>query len=131
TVAERLVEILPNSFLFDAEEVGQFLNKVLGSIDQPDDFQHYPMWRSLVVTTAKLLRQSYDRDLIMPMTIWHLPYFDEVIGGLRRIEPSFYHFCLTASVVTIQERLRRRGTGPGTWTWDRAERCHAAFQSPL
>lgn len=131
TAAERLVEMLPNSLLFDAEEVGYFLHKVLRSIDQPDDFQHYPMWRSLVVTTAKLLQQTYDRDLIMPMTIWHLPYFDEVVGGLRRIEPAFYHFCLTAPVTIIQERLRRRGTEPGSWSWVRAERCHAAFQSPL
>ncbi len=130
TVAQQLESLLPNSLLFDPEEVGFFLRNVLKHIDDPDDFQHYPMWRSLVVTTAQLLRERYGRTLIMPMTIWHLPYFDEVIGGLRQIEPEFHHFCLIASTATIHERLERRGETPGGWSWERAERCCTAFRSP-
>ncbi len=130
TVAQQLKGLLPDSLVFDPEEVGFFLRNVLKPIDDPDDFQHYPMWRSLVVTTAQLLRESYGRTLIMPMTIWHLPYFDEVVGGLRRIEPEFHHFCLIASTATIHERLERRGEARGGWSWERAERCCAAFRSP-
>lgn len=131
TVAEQLQKQVPNSLLFDPEEVGFFLSKVLRPIDQPDDFQHYAMWRSLVVVTAQQLRATYGRSLIMPMTIWHPPYFEEVIGGLRKIEPEFHHFCLTAPVAVIHERLKQRGGGPGAWNWERAELCYEAFQSPF
>ncbi|MES2459110.1 MAG: tunicamycin resistance protein, partial [Armatimonadota bacterium] len=101
TVAERLCERLPNSLLFDPEEVGFFLRNVLSPIDKPDDFQDYVLWRSLVVTTALSLRRTYDRTLIMPMCLWHPPYFEEVVGELRCREPRFFHFCLTAPVETI------------------------------
>ena len=130
TVAEQLVQTLPHSLLFDPEEVGFFLRRVLAPVDQPDDFQDYVLWRTLVVTTAALLRQTYNRTLVMPMTITTLPYFDEVVGGLRRSEPDVYHFCLTAPVATIHERLLRRGNTPGDWCWQRAEHCYDAFQSP-
>ncbi len=69
TVAELLVKRIPNSLLYDAEEVGYFLQKILKPIDNPDDCQHLPMWRTLTVTTAQLLRLTYGRTLIMPMTI--------------------------------------------------------------
>lgn len=131
TVAQQLEKHLSNSLLFDPEEVGYFLRKVLKLVDDPDDFQHYHMWRSLVVTTTQLLQENYGRILIMPMTIWHLPYFEGVVGKLRQIEPDFHHFCLTASIATIQERLERRGEKPGGWSWERAERCCEAFQSPV
>ena len=131
TVAEILVRRLPSSLLFDPEEVGFFLRNVLGPIDRPDDFQEYALWCSLVVTTAARLRQTYDRTLVMPMSLWHQPYFDEVIGGLRAIETEVFHFCLTAPVEVIQARLTGRGNTPGDWAWVRAERCCNAFQSPL
>ncbi len=132
TVAERLVERIPNSLLFDAEEVGYFLRKVVKPVEQPDDFQHLPMWRMLTVTTARWLQERYGRTLIMPMTIWRKSYFDAVIGGLRAFEPEFYHFCLTATEPTLTERLRGRGDPPDVLAWclEQARPCLAAFQSP-
>jgi deoxyadenosine/deoxycytidine kinase len=131
TVAERLEQQIPHSLLFDPEEVGYLLQKVLHPIEKPDDFQHYTMWRPLVVKTAQLLQETYQRTLIMPMTIWHIPYFEEVMGGLRKIEPNFYHFCLTAPVSVLHARLEQRGEEREGWAWMRAEWCHTAYQSPL
>ena len=131
TVAERLVQRIPHSLLFDPEEVGYLLRNVLSPIEKPDDFQHYTMWRPLVVKTAQMLLETYQRTLIMPMTFWHLPYFEEVIGGLREIEPDFYHFCLTAPIPVIHARLEQRGEEREGWAWVRAEWCYNAYQSPL
>ncbi len=133
TVAERLAERIPNSLLFDAEMVGYFLRAVVAPIEQPDDFQHLPMWRALTVTTARLLQERYGRALIMPMTIWRAAYFDEVIGGLRAFEPNLHHFCLTATEETLLERLRGRGDRPEVLAWclEQARHCLPAFQSPL
>src|SRR5579863_6999232 len=83
TLAELLVERVENSLLFDAEEVGICLSHIVQPIVAFDDFQDLPMWRTLTVETAKQLRQTYGRTLIMPMTIWHRPYFEEVMAGLR------------------------------------------------
>ena len=90
------------------------------------------MWRPLVIITAKMLIETYGRSLIMPMTIWHLPYFEEVVAGLRQFEPGLYHFCLTASADTIRERLKMRPSSPQAYTWciERVERCSAAFKWP-
>jgi deoxyadenosine/deoxycytidine kinase len=131
SVAEILSKRLPNSLVFDPEEVGFFLRDILDPIHQEDDFQDYSMWRSLVVTTAKLLCETYGRTLIMPMTLTRRSYFEEVVGGLSGIDPNLHHVCLTAPVDTIYSRLISRGDKPGSWTWTRVERCHDAFQSPI
>jgi hypothetical protein len=132
TLAERLAAHLPNSLLFDAEDVGFFLRKVIRPVEQPDDFQHLPMWRTLTVATARWLQERYSRTLIMPMTIWRAAYFEEVIGGLRAFEPELYHFCLTATEQTLLERLHGRGDRPEVLAWclEQARQGLPAFQSP-
>lgn len=132
TAAELLVSRLPNSLLYDPEEVGYFLRKIVRPIETFEDFQDLPMWRTLVVTTARLLKQTYGRTLVMPQTIWYRPYFDEIMDGLRQCEPDFYHFCLTASAETIHRRLSNREHTPEARIWieQRIQRCVSAFESP-
>jgi AAA domain len=132
TIAETLVSRIPNSLLFDPEEVGYFLRNVVNPIEQFEDFQDLAMWRPLVVITAKMLKETYGRTLVMPMTIWHLPYFKEVLAGLRQFEPDLYHFCLTASVETIHNRLKMRPNSSQAYAWcnERIERCVEAFKLP-
>jgi deoxyadenosine/deoxycytidine kinase len=132
TMAELLVKHIPHSLLFDAEEVGYFLRNVVGPIEAFDDFQDLPLWRTLTITATKMLRESYDRTLIMPMTIWYEPYFDEIMAGLRQFEPELFHFCLTARKETILERLQHRPHSPEAYAWccERIDRCITAFQSP-
>lgn len=133
TLAELLVERVENSLLFDTEEIGIGLSHILRPIVAFDDFQDLPMWRTLTVETAKQLKQTYHRTLIIPMTIWYRPYFEEVMAGLRQHEDLLYHFCLTASAETIAARLRQRNYLPEThaFCYEHIEPCVAAFQSPL
>ena len=127
TVAQMLAARLPNSLLFDAEMVGYFLRAVVPKEALTDDFQDLPMWRTLTVATARLLREQYSRTLIMPMTIWHRPYFDEILGGLRTDDPAVHHFTLTATEETLRTRLLGRDDRPETfaWCWARAQHCLA------
>ena len=69
TIATQLLERLPGYLLFDAELVGQVLRHIVAPIENPTDFQDLTLWRSLTVTTAQQLCATYDRTLIMPMTI--------------------------------------------------------------
>lgn len=132
TVAEKLVEQLPNSLLFDPEMVGYFLGPIVRPITEFEDFQDLPMWRPLVVETARQLKQAYGRTLIMPQTIWFRPYFEEIMEGLRQFEPDLFHFCLTARPETIYKRLRERGHTPeaNPWVYQRVEPCVTTFQAP-
>lgn len=133
TIAEMLVKFIPNSMLFDAEEVGYFLCRILKNVEQTNDFQDLAMWRPLVVTTTRLLLETYNRTLIMPMTIWYRPYFDQVIGGIHQFEPNLYHFCLTARKKTLTARLLERSMSPDSFAWcmERNEQAVKAFQSPV
>jgi AAA domain len=132
TVAELLVPRLPNSLLYDPEEVGGALSRIVHPIATFDDFQDLPPWRPLLVTTARLLKETYGRTLIMPMTIWRRDYFDEVMTGLRQFEPELFHFCLTATEETMRQRLHRRESSPQALAWalQHVECCVTAFASP-
>lgn len=135
TVAELLVNRIPNSLLYDPEVVGTCLSTIVRPIEQFKDFQDLTMWRTLTITTAQLLKQTYSRTLVIPMTIWYQPYFREIITGLKQFEPNVFHFCLTATAKTIFERLegRRLEHKPEAYSWicQRVERCVVAFQSPI
>ncbi len=134
TIADLLVKRIPNSMLYDPEEVGICLSHIVRPIEQFEDFQDLPMWRTLTVTTARLLKQTYGRTLIMPMTVWNEPYFHEIMHGLRQFEPDLLHVCLTARAETIFARLesRRHEHTAENYRWisRRVERCVQAFQSP-
>ncbi len=121
-----------SSLLFDAEEVGYFLRNIVGPIETFDDFQDIPLWRTLTITTTKMLRDTYKRTMIMPMTIWYEPYFDEIMTRLHEFEPELLHFCLTANKETLLKRLQSRPHSPEAYAWccERIDRCVTAFQSP-
>ena len=128
TVAERLVGRLPGALLFDAEDVGYFLRKLVAPIDQPDDFQDLALWRSLTVITAGLLRHTYGRTLVMPMTIWRQAYLEDVLSGLRANDADVFHFTLTATAQTLEARIRRRGDSVA-WCLAHLDGCISAFHS--
>jgi hypothetical protein len=134
TTAELLVQRLYHSMLYDPEIVGMGLGAIVKSVETFTDFQDLTAWRPLVVETARVLKQVYGRTLVIPMTLWHRPYFEEITDGLRRIDPHCYHFCLTARKETLHQRLARRQhehTAENlAWIQDRLDRCVAAFASP-
>ena len=133
TIAEMLVERIPNSLLFDPEEVGYCLRNIVHPIVQFDDFQDLPPWRPLVVETARHLLKTYERTLVMPMTLWNTAYFVEIMDGLRQFEPQLFHFCLTATEATLFKRLQDRLSSPAAYAWccERIERCINAFQHDM
>lgn len=132
TVADLLVNAIPNSMLYDPEEIGLALRNILQPIDKQDDFQHYSEWRSLTVEAAEQIKTRYNRHLIIPMTIWRKEYFLEVTSGLKEIDRDFYHFCLTASIEAVHDRLNHRGEQRlGSWAHQQAIKAVPAFNASL
>jgi deoxyadenosine/deoxycytidine kinase len=133
TVAELLVQRLYHSMLYDPEMVGYGLRPIIEPVETFSDFQDLTIWRPLVIETARQLKQVYGRTLVVPMTLWHRPYFEEIVAGLRAIDPHLHHFCLTASRETLLQRLAQREhtEQARAWIHERIERCVPAFKSPI
>ncbi|MFC5448831.1 AAA family ATPase [Paenibacillus aestuarii] len=134
TTAERLHRSLPDSMIFDPEEIGCMLRKLIPEEvraveERTDDFQDLALWRIVTVQIAAELKQHYNKHLIVPMTIYKQLNFDYICYGFKAIDPDCYHFCLTASAETLYKRLTQRGDAIGGWSFQRVETCVRAFES--
>ncbi|MDW0117932.1 AAA family ATPase [Sporosarcina thermotolerans] len=135
SVANKLLQKLDGAMLFDPEEVGYMLRHIIPEDEKLEhertgDFQDLDMWKPLTVEVAKQLRETYGKDLIVPMTIYTKEYFDTIHSGFLQIDPETYHFCLTAKKETIHDRLIERGEEEGNWCFAQTDKCLEGFKNP-
>ncbi|KQY84040.1 tunicamycin resistance protein [Paenibacillus sp. Root52] len=133
SAANQLQPLIPNSMIFDPEEIGYMLRKVIPEDvrmkeEQTDDFQDMELWKILTVTIAHELRQKYNKHLIVPMTIYNTERFEYIHGGLSELDSDLYHFTLMTSMETLHERIAKRGDKLGGWTYQQAVKCLKALQ---
>lgn len=133
TVANILVQQIPLAMLYDPEEVGSLVQRLVSPIEKVSDFQDLVLWRTLVIEVAKLLKETYGRTLIIPMTIWRHDYFETIIGGLGCVDPDITCFRLTASKDTLMSRILSRpdAEGPHAWCIAHLEVGIAASHDPF
>ncbi|HWI49227.1 MAG TPA: AAA family ATPase [Rummeliibacillus sp.] len=112
-----------NSFVYDPENMGFFINKNIPKDMSKGDFQDYSIWRELNYTILKSIDSEHDGVIIVPMTIVNPHYFEEIVGKLRDDGVIVNHFVLWASKETLQKRLRSRGEGKNSWGAKQIERC--------
>ena len=130
TVAELLHEKIPESYLYDPENVGAFIwDNSPDSLSRKGDFQDIPLWRSMNYEMLKYLDANYKGALIVPMTLTNPQYYDEVVGRLERDGIVVKSFILTASRETLVSRLRGRGEEENGWGEQQIDRCLTAFVS--
>ncbi|MFC8508738.1 NUDIX domain-containing protein [Streptomyces sp. NPDC057411] len=126
--ARELVDLIPNSTLYDPEFVGGSLSALLPQkrLAEVGDFQDLPIWRRLVVDTAAALLAEVGGVLVVPMTLLRQEYRDEIFGGLaaRRIEVR--HIVLTQDETILRSRIDQRVEHPGDPDADARVRrwCH-------
>lgn len=132
-VTEKLMEKLDNTMLYDPEEMGFLLRNILPldirikeSLD--GDFQDFILWKEMVVNLGQALKNTYQRDLIVPMTIRKPEYLGYILQGFKETDEQTYHFCLTATKETIFARLRERGEEEGDWSFQQTEKCLKAYE---
>lgn len=82
TTARELIELIPNSTLFDPEVIGGALAQLLPPkrLAEVGDFQALPIWRRLVVDTAAAMLAELGGTLVVPMTLLRQEYRDEIFG---------------------------------------------------
>jgi predicted kinase len=131
TVARELRSLLPQSMIFDPEWVGFALQRIPGR--KTSDFQYLASWRRATVLGARSLG-AVKTPIIIPMAFSNRAYLEEVCCGLAKSRRPVLHFCLTAPIEVIRERLTARGEPQGdpAWSWvhRRAAECCVAHLSP-
>ncbi|MFD3587810.1 NUDIX domain-containing protein [Streptomyces sp. NPDC058683] len=140
TTARELIELIPNSTLFDPEIIGGALTHLLPAkhLAEAGDFQDLPIWRRLVIDTAAAMLAELGGTLVVPMTLLRQEYRDEIFGGLAARRIAVRHLCLTPAETILRERIAGREIPPDLpdgeirvrqWSYDQIEPYRAALAS--
>ncbi len=134
TTAQLLVERLPHAMIYDPEVMGGYLHYLLKTVDPVADFQDYGLWRRLTVEVARLLRHTYDRTLVVPMTITRQDYYADIMHGFRQLDPDLACFRLLASVEVLKHRIEgsdEQQAAVRGWRFDHMAAGLAALSDPI
>ncbi|MER5959611.1 NUDIX domain-containing protein [Streptomyces sp. NPDC056121] len=138
TTARELIELIPNSTLFDPDVIGGELAQLLPAkqLAEVTDIQDLRIWRRLVVDTAAALLAEVGGVLVVPATLLRQEYRDEIFGGLAARRIPVRHVLLAPAETILRERTARRETPPGApdgeirvrqWSYDRIEAYRTAL----
>ena len=126
-VAEALLDAKPDWSLLDPEERGV---ELLRTAPDVEDFQDLPAWRTSFVEDA--LARDGSTDLVISMSVLRLDYYREILDGMKSVT-EVRPIRLTASDVTLRERIVGDGARPTTVAW-RLQHLDAgvdAFDDPV
>lgn len=130
TTSALLQPLVPHSRIFDAEKVGETLMDVKPGLPETDNFQHWPLWRPLVVETARRLLDYVGGVLIMPMTVLVQPYWREISAGLAQHAIPVRHFVLHADPAVLRQRIvNDQDLGPSTFRLRYVDDYEIAFSA--
>lgn len=130
TAARDLIDLIPNSTLFDPEVIGGGLADLLPAkrLAEVGDHQDLPIWRRLVVDTAAALLAELGGVLVVPMTLLSQEYRDEIFGGLAARRIPVHHIALTPAETILRARIADRSVPTGL-SGGRARRSRAGALS--
>ncbi|MFF8278925.1 NUDIX domain-containing protein [Streptomyces lateritius] len=110
STARELVDLIPNSTLYDPELIGGAMSWLLPQkrLAEVNDFQDLPIWRRMVVDTAAALLAEVGGVLVVPMTLLRQEYRDEIFGGLAARRIQVRHVLLAPDETILRERIHGR-----------------------
>ncbi|PYC82144.1 ATP/GTP-binding protein [Streptomyces tateyamensis] len=137
SACRELVELLPDSTLYDPEVVGATLRRLLPArrLAGVTDVQDLPAWRKLVPQVAAALLAEVPGTLVVPMTVLREEYRDEIFGALAARGLTVHHFVLHAEETILRDRIASSGEVPGDpaagervrqWRYEQLSRYQAA-----
>lgn len=146
--ARELVDLIPNSTIFDPDALGDTLAHLLPAkhLAEVDDYRDLPIWRRLVIDTAAALLAELGGTLVVPATLLRQEYRDEIFGGLAARRIGVRHVLLAPAETILRERVADRADRAGQagpsggsggesrarqWSADRIEPYRAALASWL
>ena len=142
TTARELIDLIPNSALFDPEVIGGALTRLLPAkrLAEAGDYQDLPIWRRLVIDTAAAMLAELGGTLVVPMTLLRQDYRDEIFGGLAARRIPVRHILLAPAETILRERIANREVPPDLpdgeirvrqWSYDQIESYRHALAAWL
>lgn len=125
TLSKKLIESIPNSVLFDPEQVGFIIHRTVPE-SKKIDFQSFKLWRSLVIDFINGLEKEFGKILIIPMALVVPEYQDEIFNALEASRRDFFHFYLDIEEQLLRSRIsnqREMSAETNQWRLDQVERC--------
>ncbi|MFI5662421.1 NUDIX domain-containing protein [Streptomyces sp. NPDC051684] len=106
TAARELIDLIPDSTLFDPEVIDGELERLLPAkrLAEVSAQQDLPIWRRLVVDTAAALLAELGGVLVVPMGLLRQEYRDEVFGGLAARRIPVCHVLLAPGETILRAR---------------------------
>lgn len=110
SAARELIDLIPNSTVYDPEIVGGALRHLLPQkrLAEVTDYQDLPMWRRMVVDAAAAMLAEVGGVLVVPMTLLRQEYRDEIFGGLAARRIAVHHVLLTPDETILRSRIAGR-----------------------
>src|SRR5690606_16351457 len=110
TTARELIELIPNSTLFDPEVIGGALDRLLPPkrLAEGGDFPALPIWRPLVTDTAAAMLAWLGATPVIPLTPLRQEYRVEIFGGLAARRIPVRHVLLAPAETILGERIAGR-----------------------
>ncbi|WP_297635936.1 AAA family ATPase [uncultured Clostridium sp.] len=121
--ASELNKRIEKSFIYDPENMGDFIQKNIPLKIKKDDFQDYKIWREFNYSYIKFLYENYSGTVIVPMTLVNYEYYNNIITELRKNGVKVKMITLIASKETIINRLNNRGDDKDSWPVNQINRC--------
>ena len=131
TCAFELQRRLPDSFVYDPENVGFFLRANLPKTLQKDDFQDHAEWRLFNYEMLRSLASDYAGTVIVPMTLINQEYYDEIVTRLKNEGVLIRHFILSAKKEILMKRLHGRFEFGAGWAKEKIDMCLDAFEHEI
>jgi len=125
--AYELNKRIPNSHVFDPEKTGFYIRDNIPKSIGIGDFQGYLMWREFNSKMLEYMSTNYDGIIIVPMTVTHKEYMEEILKHVNNEEHKICYFTLKVSASTLLKRLNRRGDGKNSWAAKQIDRCVSAL----
>lgn len=125
TLAEALHAAMPDSFIFDAEQVGNAIRDNLPKVFYRETFEEFPLWHDTCVQLLTRISRGYAGHVLVPMTL-ALPESAETINRIRQQGADVRHVILTAEADEILRRIVAREEAPDCWCARQIGRCLAA-----
>lgn len=127
TVANLLHQEFKNSIIYDPELLGDFFQRNLPSVACSEDFQDFSLWRQLTHDILQDLATNSNQIIIVPMTIFKIEYYQEIIEQLMRDGIELKHYILIADKETILNRLDSRVDEDNLWARHHLDTCINGF----
>lgn len=124
TLANKLHEINPNSFIFDAEEVGNAIRENRPScMFNGYIFEGYRLWFVTIVELLKEITEHFDGDIYIPMTLVYEDSFKKIQKPLEECGIEIKHILLESNYEVVHDRILARGEEENCWCINNIELC--------